>query len=123
MEAATMGLYYMPFWLQAWWKDYKVQSLPRNTRLIFYDFLFLLWDRDMVLDNEDNAISYYLRITPEEWVDAKRTLLKAGLIQSISGNKRLDCRLLNTGYENVMENSNKQRTKAEQRWKKQRENS
>ena len=65
-----MGLYYLPLWTEIWWKDYKVQALPRNTRLIFYDFLFLLWDRDMVMQNDDEAISYYLRITPPEWLDA-----------------------------------------------------
>ena len=86
-----MGLYYLPFWTEIWWKDFTVQALPRNTRLIFYDLLFLLWDRDMQLDNDDKAISYYLRILEPEWIDAKRTLLKANLIQAVMSNRKISC--------------------------------
>lgn len=118
-----MGLYYMPFWLEIWWKDYRVQALPRTTRLIFYDFLFLLWDRDMQLDNNDNAISHYLRITPEEWLDAKRILLKHDLIQAIQANRKLTCHRLGIEYDRVMYEGTKRSEKAKKaaraRWEKQ----
>ncbi len=117
-----MGLYYLPFWLEVWWKDYKVQSLPRGVRLIFYDFLFLLWDRDMRLHNDDNAISYYLRITPEEWIDAKRILLKADLIQSVQAGKRLDCWRLAMEYERITEKHKKQSENAKTGWEKRKKN-
>ena len=96
-----MGLYYLPFWTEIWFKDYRVQALPRNVRLIFYDLLFIMWDRDMTLENDDNAISYYMRITPEEWVDAKRILLKAALIQSVQADRRLDCTRLKMEYDRI----------------------
>ena len=121
-----MGLYYLPFWTEIWWKDYKVQALPRNTRLIFYDVLFLLWDRDMQLANDDNAISYYLRITPGEWIDAKRTLLKAGLIQTVQADRRIDCARLSAEYEQVISKGAKRselaQNAANTRWKKDKEN-
>lgn len=98
-----MGLHYFPFWIEPWWKDYKVQSLPRNVRLIFYDILALLWDRDMRLENDDHAVSHYLRITPEEWVDAKRILVRADLIQLVQANKRIECYRLGMEYERIME--------------------
>ena len=61
-----MGLYYLPFWTEIWWKDYKVQALPRNTRLIFYDVLFLLWDRDMQLANpRRHRLARIPRTTPQ----------------------------------------------------------
>lgn len=121
-----MGLHYFPFWLEIWWKDYKVQSLPRNVRLIFYDILCLLWDRDMRLPNDDNSISYYLRVTPEEWLDAKRILLKHDLIQLVQANKRIDCHRLGMSYEDIIDgsarNAGKARFAAKKRWEKQREN-
>jgi len=107
-----MGLHYLPFWLEIWWKDYKVQALPRNTRLIFYDVLFLLWDRDMHLENDDTAISFYLRITPEEWIDSKRILLKHGLIQSVQADRRLTCDRLNGEHDRITCESQKRTVRA-----------
>ena len=120
-----MGLYYLPFWTEIWWKDYKVQSLPRNTRLIFYDFLFLLWDRDLNLANDNHAISYYLRITPEEWVDAKATLLRCDLIQTIQAERKITCHRLGMEYDRVMDGGEKRTEKAKlaakTRWEKRNE--
>ena len=107
-----MGLHYLPFWLEVWWKDYKVQALPRNTRLIFYDVLFLLWDRDLHLTNDDTAISYYLRISPEEWIDAKRILLKHDFIQAVQAGKRITCDRLQMEHERITDGSQKRAEKA-----------
>lgn len=111
-----MGLYYLPFWTEIWWKDYKVQSLPRDTRLTFYDFLFLLWDRDMRLANDDAAISYYLRISEDEWRESKRLLIKADLIQAVTGNKYLTCHRLGMEYDRIIDAGEKQRQRANKRW-------
>jgi hypothetical protein len=53
-----MSLDYMPFWIEPWFNDYKVQALPRHVRLIFYDLLFTLWRKEMQLENDDSAVSY-----------------------------------------------------------------
>lgn len=111
-----MGLYYLPFWLEVWYKDYKVQALPRNTRLILYDLLFIMWDKDMFLDNDDAAISYYMRITQEEWIDAKRILLKHGFIKTISAGKRLISDRLAAEYDRVLENKELQSNRAKKGW-------
>jgi uncharacterized protein YdaU (DUF1376 family) len=111
-----MGLYYLPFWLEVWYKDYKVQALPRNTRLILYDLLFILWDKDMYLANDDQAISYYMRISQTEWIDAKLILLKHGFIKTIQAGKRITCDRLAMEYERVMENKHINENRAKKGW-------
>lgn len=122
-DTTPMALDYMPFWFAPWWKDYKVQALPRHVRLIFYDLLFTLWEKELRLNNQDDEVAYYLRITQEEWIDAKRILLKHNLIKLIQADRMISCDRLALCYEEI-ESTREQRRKAVQkRWQKHKENS
>lgn len=121
METTPMALDYMPFWFAPWWKDYKVQALPRHVRLIFYDLLFTLWEKELWLNNQDDEVAYYLRITQEEWVDAKRILLKHKLIKLVQADKRISCDRLALCYEEIESSREQRKTAAKKRWQKHKE--
>jgi hypothetical protein len=118
-----MSLDYMPFWIEPWFNDYKVQALPRHVRLIFYDLLFTLLRKEMQLENDDSAVSYYLRVSPEEWLDAKRILVKHDFIQLIRGNKYITNHTLGLSHEHVSDTKASYQIKAQKaaktRWHKQ----
>jgi uncharacterized protein YdaU (DUF1376 family) len=117
-------LHYMPFWVEPWFRDYQVQALPRHVRLIFYDLLFTLWTKEMVLQNDDKALSYYLRISQEEWIDAKRILLQHDFIQLVQGAKFITNHRLGLSHEHVSDTAGKNATRAQnaaqKRWSKHR---
>ncbi len=76
-----MSAPYFPFYTQDFFADYRVQELSAEQCGLWVLLLLRMWERDMLLpNNDDKQIARMMRLPLEKWVALRETCIESGLL-------------------------------------------